>query len=201
MILEDGPYEHMIIIPWNSSETLHYLFHAMDTSDNWNSSEQFDVLVDDDDLPIFGPDTTLRQGNTGDPFSFSVEVSDNIDLLSVHVEYWFGDGEHEYMNMSGPGFYHHTIVLPLDSNETLHYMFNATDTSDNWNRSPIVDVEIVDNDSPDFYDDTSNTTATTGDEFEIRVRVTDNLGIEEVWLEYWFGGGMHQNVSMTGGEN
>jgi hypothetical protein len=201
MIVGTGSYSHMIEIPLNSLDPLHFIYHARDSSDNWNSSGQHDVQLRDNDLPIFGPDTTPVIGYTGDQFSFSVDVSDNIDIDAVNVEYWFGQGDHELVEMNGPGFYYHTITLPSDSNETLHYYFNATDTSKNWNQTMIQEVEISDNDKPDFFDDTSNISATTGDEFEIRVRVTDNLGIEEVWLEYWFDGGEHLNVSMSGDEN
>jgi hypothetical protein len=201
MNMSKGSYIHMIGIPRNSLDTLHYIYHARDSSDNWNNSVQHDVPVRDNDLPVFGPDTTPKEGNTGDPFSFMVEVSDNIKMRAVHLEYWFGDEEHEIINMSGPGFYYHTLTLPANSNETLYYLFNATDISYNWNQSVPVEVIIRDNDKPDFYDETTNNTATTGDEFEIRVRVTDNLGIEEVWLEYWFEGGDHLNVSMSGDEN
>jgi hypothetical protein len=201
MLPSAGSYMLSIVIPQDSLDTLHYVYYARDTSNNWNSTSQTDVVVEDNDIPIFGTDTTPGNGYTGDMFSFTVDVSDNIGVDSVYVEYWYGDGVHELVEMSGSGFYYYTINIPADSNETLHYLFNASDTSDNWMRTTQQDVEISDNDKPDFYDDTSNLSATTGDEFEIRVRVTDNLGIEEVWLEYWFEDGEHLNVSMSGDEN
>ncbi|MGA1872213.1 MAG: hypothetical protein ACMUHY_00950 [Thermoplasmatota archaeon] len=187
-----------IVLPLDSTETLHYIFHAKDTSDNWNSTSQKDILVFDDDLPAIGPDTTPGIGFTGDTFSFTVEARDNIGIDSVHVEYWFGEGEHENVSMSGSSYFYLNIEIPEDSVETLHYIFWASDISGNLNSTVQIDVQVIDNDKPSSHDDFTNTTATTGDEFQFRIRVIDNLGIAEVWLEYWFGEGEHENVSMDG---
>jgi len=192
-----SPYILVIDIPLDKLDTLHYLFHAVDEAGNWNSTAQSDVAILDDDPPEIGSDTTPGDGRTGDPFSFAVQVTDNIEVASVFVEYWFGEGEHENASMTGSGFYHLTINIPSDSLETLHYLFWAGDPSGNWNNTLIVDIGIIDDDLPSMYMDMSGPYATTGDGYEINVSAVDNLGIEEVWLVYWFGEGQHSNVSMV----
>ncbi|MBN1389811.1 MAG: hypothetical protein JXA22_04110 [Candidatus Thermoplasmatota archaeon] len=194
---EGDPFTLDITIPFNSTDMLHYIFHACDTSGNWNTTSQADVIVMDNDLPVIGPDTTPGTGYTGEPFSFTFEVMDNIGIDSVHVDYWFGNGPHENATVEGSGYYYLTIELPPDSVETLHYILRVSDVSGNWNGTPPVNIEILDNDVPLLVDGT-NGTATTGDEFVFRVTVQDNLGVENVYLEYWFGQGLHGNVSMEG---
>ncbi|MGA1793786.1 MAG: C1 family peptidase [Thermoplasmatota archaeon] len=186
-----------ILIAPDNLETLHYVFHAVDGAGNWNSTVQIDAPILDDDLPEIGPDTTQGNGRTGDPFSFSVQVIDNIGISAVFVEYWFGAGEHVNATMAGSEFYHLTIDVPADSLEILHYLFRACDASSNWNATSASDVEIVDDDLPRMLEDASGSLATTGDGFEVNVSMMDNLGIDEAWLEYWFGEGEHLNVSMS----
>jgi len=45
--------------------------------------------------------------------------------------------------------------------------------------------------------DNSPASATTGDPYIFNATVTDNVNVDKVFVEYWFGEGEHQNVSMT----
>ena len=57
---------------------------------------------------------------------------------------------------------------------------------------------MSDNDAPVFGIDNSNTVGTTGDALSFNISVTDNIGVNGVYVEYWFGTGTHTNVSMSG---
>ncbi|MCU0800044.1 MAG: PQQ-binding-like beta-propeller repeat protein, partial [Candidatus Thermoplasmatota archaeon] len=98
-----GPYTYQITIPSSSIDTLHYILHAVDSSGNWVYTSQKDVTITDNDRPTLGTDNTPSSGTTGDPFSFSISVSDNLGVSSVYVEYWFGTGTHTNVTMSGTG--------------------------------------------------------------------------------------------------
>lgn len=201
MVFDSGSYTFDLMIPADSLDQLHYIFHAVDTSGNWNRTDQVDVSILDDDLPVFGPDESDVICTTGEQYGFGIWADDNIDIDEVKVEYWFGEGPRNNVSMNDGGPYSYTVDIPSDSSETLHYIFHASDTSGNWNHTPQVDVEILDNDLPVFMEDLSDTTATTGDNFSFEVEVSDNIGISVVYVEYWFGTGDHTNESMDPDES
>ena len=131
----DSSYTFTILIPTNSTSTLHYIFHAEDVVGNWNESLQKNVTITDNDGPNFGLDSTSTTGTTGEQFTFNIEVSDNIGIQIVCIEYWFGSGSHQNTTMSGNGVYSLTRIIPEHSISTLHYIFHSNDNAGNWNKT------------------------------------------------------------------
>ena len=198
-----GPYSLTISIPSESTSTLHYIFHVNDSANNWNETPQKDVIISDNDRPVFGMDSTPSSGTTGDSLAFLIVVTDNIDIHTITVEYWFGYWFGKVIHnttMFGPGPYSLTISIPSDSIDTLHYIFHARDSAGNWNETLQKDANILDIKNPIFRTDSTPTSGTTGDEFGFGVEVTDNIGIGEVWIEYWLGKGYHYNETMNAGD-
>jgi hypothetical protein len=147
--------------------------------------------------PVFGTDGSDTTATTGDNFDFSIVVTDNGTVSSVTVEYWFGTATRSNDTMSGTGPYTYSITIPSDSTDTLHYVFWATDDEGNITSTTQVDVSVTDNDDPVFGTDGSDTVATTGDDFDLSIQVTDNVGIDTVVVEYWYGTGAHTNTTMA----
>ncbi len=193
-----GPYTLTVTLQSGSTDSLHYIFHASDSAGNWVETSQSDVTISDNDAPVFGTDSTPSGGTTGDSFTFSIAVTDNIGLTGVYVEYWYGSGSHTNTSMSGTGPYTLTLTIPSGSTDTLHYIFHAADSAGNWEETSQVDVTISDNDAPVFGTDGSDTTGTTGESFDLSIAVTDNIGVTGVYVEYWFNSGSHTNTSMSG---
>ncbi|MGA1793888.1 MAG: hypothetical protein ACMUHM_08055 [Thermoplasmatota archaeon] len=193
-----GPYTRSISIPTDSVDTLYYLFKAADGDGNWASTSERSVSISDDDPPIWGADSTPVTATTGDPFTFVIQISDNIGVQSITVEYWFGSGTHNNVSMSGSGPYQYQIVIPSGSISTLHYLFHASDQAANWVATSVRNVSVTDNDAPVFGSDASPTSATTGDPYVFSIYVTDNIAIQTITVEYWFGSGTHINTTMTG---
>ncbi len=198
MLGRGNNYSKSIMIPSNSLETLHYIFRARDTSGNWANTSQKNVSVYDNDPPTF--DTNGSDGNatTGDSFDFKVYFNDNIETDSASVEYWFGDGTHTNVTMSGFSPFTNEITIPENSNSTLYYLFHANDTSDNWMQTDQYAADVYDNDIPIFLNDSSSLSGTTGEEFDFQVEVTDNIEVAEVEVEYWFNDESSITSSMTG---
>ncbi|MGA1819748.1 MAG: C25 family cysteine peptidase, partial [Thermoplasmatota archaeon] len=196
-IMSGWPYSATLPIPANSTGTLHYFFNATDTSGNWTISGQKNVTVLDDDGPMFGSDSSPAAGTTGDPFTFNISVSDNIGVQTVTVEYWYGSGTHTNSTMSGSGTYTLPITIPSSTSLSLHYIFHAADTSGNWAATTTSDVSIQDNDAPSIGTDSTPGTGTTGEQFTFSIIADDNIGMQGVWVEYWFGTGTHTNASMS----
>ncbi len=180
-------------------DALCYRFHFNDTSGNWNSSSIKNVTMMDVEGLEFFNNTTPVMGYTGDPFTFSIDAKDNIDIDTVWLEYWYGTGTHSNVSMSfltNTTFAHQIIIdHTLDD---LHYVIHGNDTSDNWNASIDRIVAIVDNDLPVPSDMTTGPAA-TGDPFTFRGRFIDNIAVAEVTVEYWYGTGSSTNHSMSKG--
>jgi len=191
-------WTYTISVPYTSLDKLSYIIHANDTSDNWNSSSNLGITVYDNDGPEF-VDLTTSPGYTGEIHNLTVDVTDNILLDSVYVEYWFGSGGHTNVSMdvgTGDNFYY--VVNVPQSLDSLHYIFHANDSYDNWNESSGT-VVIMDDEIPVYLNDLTAGTATTGDSFTFSVDVWDNIAVDKVFVEYWYGAGLHTNASMTKG--
>jgi hypothetical protein len=169
-------------------ETLHYFFFAEDISNNTAITQTKDINIIDDQEPIFENDITPNTGYTGDPFEFSVTVFDTIGLDKVTVDYWYSDdGVHNNVSLGhiSGNTWNHTIIVPWDSLETLHYFFHAKDFWNNTAVSPTRDIVILDNDKPLFVSGVTHTIGYTGDPLEFELTVTDNIGVRSVSLGYW----------------
>ena len=179
-------WEYTITIPSDSTNSLHYILHARDLSYNWNETSEKTLDVKDNDAPAI-TDNSPSTATTGDPYTFSADVTDNIEVGEVDVEYWFGTGTHsnETMTNTGGNTWEYTITIPSDSTNSLHYIFHASDTSNNWNSTPQELVSVSDNDPPEIADSTPGN-PNTGQSFTILASVTDNIGIASVSLEYHF---------------
>ena len=178
------------------------------TSANWDFNSTWYIIENytypllrvfwDEEKLRFENDLTPSKGTTGDPFTFNISVSDYLLVKQMFVEYWF-DGE-DYFNasMNKGTDYGLNITIPDDSIKSLHYLYHLCDIIGDWKNTSRKDVEITDNDLPYLISDDSNKNGTTGDPYYFAFMIADNLGIEDVWLEYWYGPGPHINVSLNG---
>ncbi len=186
-------------VPWDSLSPLHYIFHAQDSSGNWNSTARSTVTIHDNDLPWFGDDLSPDMATTGDDHMFAVHLYDNIVVADVHVEYWYNSGTHTtvVMTSGGQDLWTATIVAS-HTVELLHYIFHVEDSTSNMNASQVRDVEMRDNDEPIIMADSSPGSTTTGVAYEFTVTIADNMGVVGVDITYWFDGGEKTSVPLTG---
>jgi hypothetical protein len=192
-----GVFEHNITLTHTLSN-LTYIFHANDTSNNWNMTGSVNISVIDNDAPTIGTDGSDLSAYTGDEFLFKVRTIDNIGLENVKVEYRINDGGHLIVNCTHQGDDNWTVVvvLPMNIIGKLEYSFIAEDTSGNQNTTIAVNRTIFDNDEPLMIEDLSDTEAFTGEKFDLLVNATDNIGVVEVIVEYWFQDQTHENISL-----
>lgn len=166
-------------------EPIDYIFHAVDTSDNWAHSVEMDVDIFDGGLPVFGADLTPDIGYTGDVLTFNISVLDDVGVAEVVVEYTQGTRATKNMSLSGNGPYTLDIIVG-DSLEPLEYVFKAADGAGNWNSTPGKSIEVFDNDAPEI-DYQATYEATTGDIFTITIDATDNIGVDKAWVSLMMG--------------
>jgi hypothetical protein len=172
-------------------EVLHCIFHANDTSNNWNSTWQLDLIIIDNDKPEFvnlSVWETPPFATTGDKYTLTVSVVENIEVRSVWIEYWYGNGEHINSSMvEGIDLEWYADIQAMDTLKKLNFIFHANDTSENLNTSRQFTTNVLDNDPPEFANDSSTSTATTGDRYTFSIDAWDNIEIASVNLEFFYG--------------
>ena len=123
---------------------------TIDTLGNMNqsSSQTLSIISDNTSPSII--DNTPTVGYFNQNFTFNATITDNANVETVTVEYWYDTGSHvnESMNQMVNNQWMKTITIP-GSVQTLYYIISAMDTSSNWNNTGIKNItlfeyEIVD---------------------------------------------------------
>lgn len=178
---------------WDTSGMLpgKYYIKAMinDTNDTFYNYSVGYLNIDhptpgDVNQPVFVQDFTPTTGNTGDNFTFKINVTDDNWVGEVYVEYWIGSGGHTNVTMPWMGWteysnYTFTIILPHTIDQ-LYYFFSARDTSSpspNWNNTTVMMAPIQDNDPPVPQDGSGDFSVIIGQPFTIYANFTDNINV------------------------
>jgi len=168
-------------------------------------SPVFNVTVVDNDRPSV-EDLSPTNATTGDVFAFKVVARDNIGMTGAYVKYWFGENLASCVNATmvhlttlserNVTFGYDGLTVPSNQTGILHYLFSINDSSGNWNSTGIVSLPVIDNDSPVFGGDRSDTGTSTGEEVRFETAFYDNIGIWNVTLVYWFESGESRTVAL-----
>ena len=166
-------------------------------NDDTNNDLKYAVM---DNSPPQLTDNTMGTATTGDDFTFNATVTDNVHMNAVSLEYWYGAGGHTNVSMNhiSGDFYEKTITVD-DTVDVLNYIISASDKIPNWNNTGTLDMgNVTDNDAPSITDNTAGP-ATTNDTFTFEATIIDNIGVSNVFVDYWYGAGAHTNISMDKG--
>lgn len=170
------------------------------TNGNAGTSSAYSVIVDLAG-PVFETNNSTADATTGDDFTFSQDVTDADSGVNYSkVEYWYGTGEHivSTMLLVSSNTYEHTVTIPSDSLDTLHYFFKSQDNVGNTEVTTAqVDEVVTDNDDPNVNVTTENTTAAAGSSVTLRADITDNIGVDGVVLHYKSYGGNWNTKNMS----
>jgi len=186
-------------VPSDSLAAIHYQFGAVDNSSNGNLTDWSVITVLDDDSPELVSNGTPAVGYTGDTFTFSFVIQDNIGVNGTYVDYWYtGDPivTRVYLTFDG-SHWSGSITIQSDSLASLEYTLYSNDLANNTMMMTSFVVDVLDNDPPTFGVDASPGTAETDMSYTFNVSVHDNIGVDAVWVEYWYGDGTRTNASMT----
>ena len=204
MVESGAHWELTMSIPTDVTE-LHYVFHAVDTSDNWASTAEAALAVEatsSDNEPPAITDTTTGVPLSGMAFTFSANVTDNVGVAGVYVEYWFDSGDHNNISMANTGSgWKYSITVPAGVNR-LHYTLSARDTSANWNSLAETELNvqalIIDTEDPAIVSIHTSESAREGADFSFTVTATDNVGVGTVYVVYWTDENEHAMALLTG---
>ncbi len=184
-----------IMIPPDATYIV-YHFRATDMSDNGNETPIEASSILDNDLPVLGEDRSGEIPSTGDSYTFSLTVRDNIELANVSVWYKFDNESPFNVSMHNEGgLWIKTIDVPAKA-FNLTYCFYIEDNTGNClvvNKSM---KKIHDNDLPRLQEDLITGIATTGEVFVFSIGALDNIKIDSVFVRYSFDVGMDFNQTM-----
>jgi hypothetical protein len=107
------------------------------------------------------------------------------------------------VDAAGNGPYNVTLPVPLENGHDhvrpIVLMFVARDHEGNAARSAAWLVQVRDEQPPSFLDNLSPAEATTGDPYDLVVRVRDNVALDLVQARYRYDDGMAANLPMAPG--
>ena len=194
-------FEKQITLDDNVTDLTYHIW-ANDTNSNANYTGELSATVQDNDDPTFVSDGSDATGTTDDTFSFSIDVSDNVQAeseLTCYVD-WSHDGSSSNDSMSYSGGHWIKDISLDDSISDLTYTFWINDTAGNLiSNSGNSPAEVEDNDAPTLVDDGSDTSGTTGDSFDFVLDVSDNIDTEGDLTAYvnWSHGSNGANDTMV----
>ncbi|MCU0798464.1 MAG: PKD domain-containing protein [Candidatus Thermoplasmatota archaeon] len=174
----------------NSLDPLTYYATAVDDAGNWMQTSTIYEWVLDNDLPTYTwPDSSPSIGTTGDPFTFTFKAADNIAVGEVWVVPEYADGaeiDPAIMDEGPAGTFTSTVALSFRSVASMSYKYLVYDTSGNMAETPTDTITVTDNDNPEIVSDMSPKSASAANEYTFKTLVLDNIGVENVWMSYWF---------------
>ncbi len=185
---------------YNILGTYTYTIWTQDTSTNTKTSQEKTFQIKDTTPPKI-TDNTPNTATTGEQFCFSAIITDNVEVDTAYVEYWYGNGNHKTYSMTlhSNNYYTYTTIID-DTLKPLHYQIFAYDTSENMKKILTQDVLIIDNDKPTIVDQ-SDDIAYAGKQFVFKANIEDNIEVQNVKVEYWYNKNIHTNLSMNDIQN
>jgi parallel beta-helix repeat protein len=182
-------YSVSIDIPINT-KVLKYIFYASDDSNNVAELPMREVNVIDNITPKI-IDNSDSKATTGDEFTFDFNITDNIELTAVYLEYWFDSGNHIKLTLPSP--FKYAVNVPLDAFK-LNAKVSAMDPSGNYDQLNL-SLKVIDNDPPEI-EVLPTENPNTGEEFLFKWIINENRELKNVTLEYEFSDHIHHNISM-----
>jgi hypothetical protein len=178
-----------------------YTIYANDVNNNWNSTSSGTITIQDTDGPSIDNLThTPDPAENGDNVNVTVDVIDDVDVGEVWINITFPDGTWTNTTMK-PG--HNTewfIDKTFDDPGDYTYTIWARDTSYNWVEGGSGIIRIRDTDGPEFSDLVdSPDPQDIGKNVNISVEVTDDIGVDSVWIIITFPNGTMINATMEEG--
>lgn len=185
-LVKSNQYYNKTITVNHTLDPIYYYFSFEDTSENLNESLENLILVYDNDKPGLETDLSDDTAYTNELFNFSVRLSDNIAVTSASAEYYYGvSGTPQKTALSKVGDLYKGSILVLNTLEKLHYRFLYKDANpNNDNETPYQAITVIDREEPQSGPGPGDLFTFTGDNFEIQVKFTDNIGIDSVKMYY-----------------
>ncbi len=176
-----------------------YTVWANDSSNNWNSTGPGAFTILD-----IGPPELSNLDDFPDPqenggfVNITVNVTDDVavDKVWINITYPNGSWVNVSMQPAGSdGWYYNNTYDDLD---VYSYKVWANDTANKWNSTGPGTFTIKDTDPPGFFNLTDTPDPQEyGGFVNITVNVTDDVAVDEVWINITYPDNTWVNTSMT----
>jgi hypothetical protein len=181
-----------------------YTIWANDSSDNWNSTGPGTfIITGGDTIPpeLMNLSDFPDPQNSGDFVNITVDVTDDTAIGEVWVNITYPDGSWNNVSMlpgTGNNWYYNTTYPDIGIHS---YTTFAKDTSNNWNStSPGTFLIIGDTTPPEIMNPNDfPDPQIPGGFVNITVDVTDDIAVDEVWVNITYPDSSWNNVSMLPG--
>jgi len=193
----DGDYYNYTIPAQTAAGTVTYFIWANDTDNNVNQTGSTDIIISADDVLPEIDHTPMTSGWVGASILISATVTDNVAVDEVWLNYndTASVVSNETMTADGDVF-SYTIPAQTAAGDVTYFIW-ANDTNDNQNMTATETITISADDVLPEIDHTPVTSANTGDTILISAIITDNVAVDEVWLNYTDVASAVSNETMT----
>jgi hypothetical protein len=196
-LIKDGDYyNYTINLPPGSSDSITYDIIFKDAADNEIATGDTLITVTitvDNEPPdyewILHPDA----GTTGDSLLVSLLATDNIGITYFKISI---DGT-LYDLVKDGNYYNYTINIPSDNTASITYFVVFNDSANNPNTAVDTIITVTDNDPGTISNDQSDDTGKEGEEITFQIDASDNIGVSQVRVAYWFGDDESQKKFLT----
>lgn len=177
-----------------------YVIWARDLK-NWNSSTPHNFLIRDTDGPFLNNliDAPDPQEN-GDSVTITVDVTDDVSVDTVWINITYPHGSTTNVSMlpgTGDQWYY---TNSFDELGDYSYIIYANDTSDNRDSAGPGTFRIRDTTPPEVKNPNETPDPQEmGRNVNITVEITDDIDVDEVWINITYPDGSSTNVTMTYG--
>ncbi len=156
-------------------------------------------------VPVVLEDSSAAQAFTGGPFRLTVFSPEERMFALASVMYWI-DGsvtteELVMMESAWGSMWGLEVDVPMDAMGPLGYLYVMRGPDGNLSFSNVSSAPVVDDDPPSVTSDATPYSVEVGETIDFDMDATDNIGVTEAWVEYWYGEGDPTNVSMTNVED
>ncbi|MBN1389361.1 MAG: SBBP repeat-containing protein [Candidatus Thermoplasmatota archaeon] len=193
--ISPGVYYYHVDLPLTSG-TMSVRFTATDTpAGNIRVCSSVIEILDTTPPEISGV-TAADTAYTGDEYSISATITDDIGVTDTRLYYSFGTGTPIFTDLTSSGnTYSSTLSVP-HALAPLFFWIEAWDQEGNRMTTEIIMVSVEDNDLPMVEADLSDTDALTGDPLMLRMNATDNIGVGRVDVSLRYPGGEWETHTM-----
>ncbi len=159
----------------------YYTIRANDTSNNWNSSVEFNFTIIDTIAPVLSDVQAVPDPlEFGGSVNISASVVDNVNVSTVWVNL---TGIGNYSMNYDPISLKYYLIAPFYIIDTIEFSIWANDTSDNWNGSADHNFSMIDTGLPVISDLSATPDPQEMEGYvNITAIVNDNENISGVWI-------------------
>ncbi len=180
---KNDTWECTIDIPINATY-LEYYYTSLDVNDLEQRSHVFHSNIIDNLKPEI-IDNSPKEAFAGSIFDFDFQITDNIGLSKVVLEYWFDGDNHINNSLIGNKIFNFKIIIPNIINNNLFYIIHAYDIFGNHNYTNIITLHIIDT-MVELVIDHSPSFSYTGDEFLFDIQIKEFDKINQSYIIYWY---------------